>query len=797
MRRCTGIDVAPPPSPPMNRPRTSLRRRLTALCSLLTIVAIAVIGLDSYRRERAMLEHSTRRSLETLAQMVAVNVRSSVAEQSPAAVTEFLTTIADTMDLQLAAVVSADGAWFSISGDSELLPELLPGTRQIGPDWVSAVNLDYTDKSKVKRRAVVIVRTSGQPMRLRLQEYLEGLLATMVLALLLLAFAAHWLLTRLLAPVQGLLDTTVRVRQTEDYSLRAAGSSDDEIGALVRAFNAMLEAIQGRDNNLARLAEHLEQQVRERTAELRRAVEVAETATRVKSTFLANMSHEIRTPLNAILGMSDLAMESEDPRELREYLGVIRNAGSNLLGVLCDVLDLSKIESDKLELSPVPTDLEALALEALRPLTSRIQDKDLELTLEVDSGLADAYRLDDVRVRQILTNLVSNAIKFTASGVVRVSLTVEERRGDVHDVALVVEDTGTGIPKDRLTAIFTPFTQADSTITRRFAGTGLGLSITDRLVRLMGGTIVVESTVGKGSTFRIRLPLTTCASPLPPLPQLAGNARLLAMGRSAATIRALEATAKRLGISLVTLDTGTALRSVGAIGPADVVLVDDRDAERDAELCEWLPVGPRGVRSVLLITSFQDLANASARCRRCDFAGYLTKPVSARELAGRMATLQSPSSEPAASPAENPGTNVRPTATAAATPSLRILVAEDNPVNQRLIERILQRDGHHVTLAENGRICCETFAREPFDIVLMDMQMPEMSGLEAAAQIRTAAAADAPRVPIVALTANTTIEDRTACLEAGMDEVLSKPVSVPKLRAVLAGVAARRDSPAA
>ncbi|MBL8750413.1 MAG: response regulator [Planctomycetes bacterium] len=787
----------------MKRPRTSLRRRLTALCSLLTIVAIAVIGLDSYRRERAMLEHSTRRSLETLAQMVAVNVRSSVAEQSPAAVTEFLTTVADTMDLQLAAVVSADGAWFSISGDSDLLPELLPGTRQVGPDWVSSVNLDYVDKSKVRRRAVVIVRTSGQPMRLRLQEYLEGLLATMVLALLLLAFAAHWLLTRLLAPVQGLLDTTVRVRQTEDYSLRAAGSADDEIGALVRAFNAMLEAIQGRDNNLARLAEHLEQQVRERTAELRHAVEVAETATRVKSTFLANMSHEIRTPLNAILGMSDLAMESEDPRELREYLGVIRNAGSNLLGVLCDVLDLSKIESDKLELSPVPTDLEALALEALRPLTSRIQDKDLELTLEVDPALADAYRLDDVRVRQILTNLVSNAIKFTANGVVRVTLAVEERRGDVHDVALVVEDTGTGIPKDRLTAIFTPFTQADSTITRRFAGTGLGLSITDRLVRLMGGTITVDSTVGKGSTFRIRLPLTTCASPLPPLPQLASTTRLFAIGRSAPTLRALESTARRLGVSLVTLDGGTALRSFGAIGPGDVVLVDERDAERDAELCEWLPSGPRGVRPVLLITSFQDLANASARCRRCDFAGYLTKPVSARELAGRIATLQSSSSESAASPgasttenpAENPVASVRPAAAAPAT-SLRILVAEDNPVNQRLIERILQRDGHQVTLAENGKVCCETFAREPFDIVLMDMQMPEMSGLEAAAQIRTTAATDTPRVPIVALTANTTIEDRTACLEAGMDEVLSKPVSVPKLRAVLADVAARRAPPA-
>jgi len=764
----------------MSSRRVSLQRRLTALCTLLTLVALIVIGLDSYRREHATTAHGTTASLEMLARMVGVNVKSGIEFAAPDEVAGTLRTVVETMDLQVAAVIDQDGKLLAAAGDAALLPARLDGPGQQDGDWFAAVPLLYKDAAGETRQAEVVVRSSGEPMRRRLRQYLEGLVLTTLLALLGLGLAAHWLLNRLLRPVATLVQTTDQVRRTEDYGLRATAAANDEIGDLVQAINGMLAAIQERDEHLEDTALGLERQVRERTAELSRALETAESATRAKSTFVANMSHEIRTPLNAILGMSDLASESEDPREMREYLGVIRSAGSNLLGILCDVLDLSKIESDKLELSPVPTDIEALVLEALRPLTARIQSKNLELAFEMAPDVAAGYCVDDVRFRQILTNLVGNAIKFTSEGFVRVSLSMVADLGGVHELELTVEDSGVGIPADRLDAVFTPFTQADNTITRKFAGTGLGLSITDRLTRLMSGVIRVQSTVGKGTTFRVRVPLEVCDSPLAPLPTLPPAARLVGLVGRASVQQTIVSISRRLGVAAVAIEDRSRLGANGPLGEHDIVLVDDRDSDHDEELCERVPVGPRGVRPILLVTSFQDLSRATSRCRSNSFAGYLTKPMSGRELAMRLQALWAPTAG-AAAMAAPPAEAVHGEPNA----HLRILVAEDNPVNQKLILRLLQRDGHEVTVAENGRICCELFASGQFDVVLMDMQMPEMSGIEATQEIRRGEAESGRHVPIVALTANTTPEDRDSCLHAGMDEVLSKPVSVPKLRSLL------------
>ncbi|MBL9077898.1 MAG: response regulator [Planctomycetes bacterium] len=765
--------------------RRSLVRRLTALCSALTLVAVAAIGADVYRRERAMLADGTVASLQTLARMVGVNIRTSLDFAAADEVTSFLRTVTATMELQLAAVVDDTGTPLALAGDPQLLPPAAAAAGAFGDDWIASVPVGYRGPAGETRQARIVVRTSGEPLRERLHAFLAGLLVTTAIALLGLGLAAHWLLRRLLRPIEALVRTTDQVRRTEDYALRATPVADDEVGDLVRAFNGMLAAIQERDAHLGSVAQDLERQVKTRTAELSRALETAETATRAKSTFVANMSHEIRTPLNAILGMSELAADSQDPREVREYLGVIRGAGTSLLGILNDVLDLSKIESDKLELSPVPTDLETLVLEVLRPLTSRIQDKPLELLFELSPEVATAYLLDDVRVRQVLTNLVGNAIKFTSEGCVRVAIERTADFGGVHELEIVVEDSGVGIPADRLQAVFKPFTQADNTITRRFAGTGLGLSITDRLVRLMGGVIRVQSEVGKGTRFAVRVPFEVCDGPLPPLPELPAAARLLVVGTAPAPLRAVAAAARRLGMAVVGVEDPLHLGGANAPAPHDVVLQDGQTAEHDAALCERVPIGPRGVRPVLLITSFADLSRATARCREHTFAGYLTKPVSARELAARLAALVGAPAGATATPAAPAPADAAAAAAPTRTGPLRVLVAEDNPVNQKLIERLLQRDGHQVTLAADGRICCERFAHADFDLVLMDMQMPEMSGIEAAQQIRRTEAGTDRHVPIVALTANTTPEDRDACLQAGMDEVLPKPVSVPRLREVL------------
>ena len=766
----------------MRAHQTSLRRRLTGVCLLLTIGALLVTGLDSYWRERDSLEHAMRQNLATLVRMVAVNVQSGLEFGDRKEVQSFLDTVASTMSLQAAAVFIDDHERFVFAGDPTLAPTGHTQGERVDDDWLAASSIEFTDLAGATHQGHVVVRAAGAPLDQRLNRFLSGLGWTMAMALCGLGLAAHWLLTNLLRPIATLVETTQRVRSTEDYALRARATADDEVGALVRSFNAMLDVIQERDTRVARSAEKLEQQVRERTAELRRALNAAEAATRAKSTFVANMSHEIRTPLNAVLGMAELAMDTDNPTELREYLEVIRSAGSTLLGILCDILDLSKIESGKLELSPVPTDLEALTLEALRPLTSRIQSKDLELVLDVDPSLRHSYLCDDVRLRQILTNLVGNAIKFTERGFVLVRLSQLGEQDGLHQLRIVVQDSGVGIPSDRLAAIFTPFTQADNTITRRFAGTGLGLSITDRLVRLMGGNIEVHSTLGVGTTFAVKIPLEPVPAALPAVPPPPPGWRLLLVARSEPARQACATIAQRLGMGFASYADLAQLAAAGPPGPHDALLIDDRDPDHDAAICATVGKGAQGLRPVFLLTAYQDLAGTTARCQDRGYAGYLTKPIAHREVAQRLHTLHG---QDTTGPERRPA-DPRPAPAVGAVRPLRILVAEDNPVNQKLIERILQRDGHTVTMADNGRICVDLFTHQTFDLVLMDMQMPEMSGLEAAATIRRDERRSGAHIPIVALTANTSIEDREACLLAGMDQVLAKPVSIPRLRNLLA-----------